>query len=45
MQWFYPALYTRRHVEWKRYALKAYLCWSICVDIAALSGLMWYIFR
>ena len=45
MRLYLPIHEYRRSVEWKRYALKAYLCWSICVDIAALSGLMWYIFR
>jgi len=45
MQWFYPIKYIRRRVEWKGIAIKVYLCWSICVDIAAFAGLLWYIFK
>jgi len=45
MQWFYLIQYIRRPDEWKKLALKAYLCWSICVDIAALTGLIWYLLR
>ena len=45
MQLFYPAQYIRRHVEWKKIALRVYLCWSVCVDTAALAGILWYIFK
>ena len=35
----------KNKIIWKGVALRAYLCWSICVDIAAFTGLLWYIFR
>jgi len=45
MQLFYPVQHIRGHVEWKKVALRAYLCWSVCVDMAALAGILWYIFK
>jgi len=45
MQWFYLAQLIRGHAEWKKLALKVYLCWSVCVDMAALTGILWYIFK
>ena len=34
-----------RDIEWKRVALRAYFFWSVCVDMAALTGILWYIFK
>ena len=44
MQLYYQTVLPS-NVEWKKLALKAYLCWSVCVDTAALIGILWYIFR
>jgi len=43
MHLFY--LPTPTNVEWKKVAIKAYLCWSVCVDMAALAGILWYILK
>ncbi len=45
MRLYFPIHESRKPVEWKKNALKVYLCWSVCVDIVAFSGLIWYIFR
>ena len=44
MQLYYQMVYLN-NVGWKRVVLKTYLCWSICVDTAAFTGLLWYIFK
>ena len=44
MQLYYQMVLPN-NVGGKNMALKNYLCWSVCVDIAALSGLLWYIFK
>jgi len=46
MQLFYLVnQYSKKESEWKRVALKIYLCWSVCVDMVALAGILWYVFR
>jgi len=35
----------KNKIMWKGVALRAYLCWSVCVDMAALCGILWYIFK
>ena len=32
-------------LEWKKLGLRIYLAWSICVDIAAFCGLLWYLLK
>jgi|6_EtaG_2_1085325.scaffolds.fasta_scaffold00302_21 hypothetical protein len=44
MHLFYLPTLTN-DVEWKKIALRTYLCWSVCVDMAALAGILWYIFK
>jgi len=28
-----------------KWGFKAYVAWSVCVDLAALTGLVWYLLR
>ena len=44
MELFYQVTQCNRK-EIKRWALRVYLCWSVCVDTAALAALLWYIFK
>ena len=45
MRLYLPIHESRRPVEWKKIALRVYLCWSVCVDTTALVGILWYIFK
>jgi len=46
MELFYQVTQcSRKEAEWKKLLLRVYLCWSVCVDMGALFGVLWWLFK